>query len=270
MKFDLHTHSTFSDGRLTPFELIERIKRIGFSGFSITDHDTVDAYSFEVMQYAKASEVVLIPGVEFSAYHHDTSIHILGYGYDVDSSVIRSFCNLHKKRRLDRNAAILKALEKEGMTITLEELYQGSPNSIGRPHIGELMRKKGYVSSLQEAFDLWIGDKKPCFVKGSIFGVEETISTIHRSGGKAVLAHPILIKKRSVIRSIAMSFDGLECYYARFPDDKSKEMLRLAEKYDLIPTGGSDFHDETRHLNALGSSFTTLEHLEELLGRKMQ
>ena len=215
-RYDLHSHSTVSDGSCTPKELIDLAEKAELAGISITDHDTIDAYTDDLLSYAKEKNIELIPGVEFSSCYQDTGIHLLGYCFDLQNQAIREFCIRHKDRRKERNHLILELLRKEGMELSENDLRDAG-GVVGRPHIANAMIKKGYVATFQDAFRLFIGDGKPCFAPGNRFSLDETIGVIHAAGGKAVLAHPILLKKRSLIKKLLeLPFDGVECFYANF------------------------------------------------------
>ncbi len=264
-KYDLHTHSTVSDGSFTPKELVDHATLVGLSGISITDHDTIGAYTDDLFAYAKEKEIEIIPGAEFSSAYQDTGIHVLAYCFDLNNPLIKEFCERHKKRRKERNTLILDLLKKKGLEILDTDLeFAGSV--IGRPHIAYAMIKKGYVGTIQEAFKLYIGDGKPCFAPGNRFSLEETIDVIHKCKGKAVLAHPILLKKRSLIKKLLeLPFDGMETYYANFSAKQNGEMSQIAALYaKLIETGGSDFHGEVKSYSILGSAYTSEENLEKL------
>ncbi len=266
-RYDLHTHSTASDGSSTPKELIDQAKALELTGISITDHDTVDAYTEELFLYAKEKNIELISGVEFSSVYQDTGIHVLGYYFDVTHPELREFCVKHKERRKERNKLILELLRKEGMPLTEEDLGD-SKGVIGRPHIAQALIKKGYIATMQDAFSRLIGDGKPCFAPGNRVSLEETIDLIHKAGGKAVLAHPILLKKRSLIKKLlAFPFDGVECFYANFSAKQNEEICHLAEKLgDFVQTGGSDFHGAIKPYSFLGSAYTSEENLSRLKG----
>ena len=264
-RYDLHCHSTVSDGTFTSKELIDLAVSLELAGISITDHDTVDAYTNELLAYTKERNIELIPGVEFSSHFEGTGVHILGYCFDIHNQGLRHFCERHKERRTERNRQILALLKNAGMELNEYDL-RDSLGVVGRPHIATAMIRKGYVADLGEAFRVYIGDGKPCFSPGNRFSLEETINIIHGAGGKAVLAHPILLKKRSLIRKILeRPFDGMECFYANFSAGQNNEMSQIAERNGhLVQTGGSDFHGTIKAHTNLGSAYTTLENLEKL------
>ncbi len=253
---DLHSHTTCSDGSMTPVELVRLAREVGLSALSITDHDTIAAYETAILE-AEASGLELLPGVEFSCDQEGTSVHILGYGYRLDAESILDFCLLHKKRREERNRLILGKLRRIHMPIDEEELIGGS---IGRPHIAQLMVEKKYVRNFKEAFDGFLGEERCCYVVGQTFSVAEGIDRIHQGGGKAFLAHPHLLSKSETVRDLLkLPFDGIECYYARCSPNQEKRFLKIAKEKGLLVSGGSDFHGIAKPYIPLGSSWVDEE-----------
>lgn len=260
---DLHCHTTCSDGTLSPTELVHLAKQIGLNALSITDHDTVEAYS-SVVQLCRELNIELLSGTEFSAVQDEASVHILGYGFNPDNEGIRALCRKHAERRYNRNLAILNLLSKHGMPVSEEELAAISPyatedifhHSVGRPHIAQAMVKKGYVETVQEAFKKYLIEGKPCYAQGNAFSIEETISVIHNAKGLAIIAHPHLLRNNKILRRLLeMDFDGIECYYGNFPPKDHKRWLKIAEKKGWLITGGSDFHGTIKPHNPLGCSW---------------
>lgn len=259
---DLHCHSTYSDGTLSPREILELAKNLQLSGLSITDHDSAAAYP-NVFTEAEKLEIKMIPGVEFSAMHKGTSVHILGYSFQIAHPSISSLSEKHKQRRKERNALMLNKLKQMGMPILESELH--SLHSIGRPHIAQAMLNRGYVTSISEAFNKYLGDNKPCYIKGTPIEVQETLDAIHQANGLAFIAHPHLAKDISFVRELLkMPFDGLECYYARFPKTDHQRWLKLAKEKSLLICGGSDFHGDIKPGIALGSSWIDQEAFQHL------
>lgn len=257
---DLHCHTTFSDGTMTPFELLSEAKEKGLNGISITDHDTIDAYP-EAVVAAKELGISLGSGVEFSCTYRNLSVHVLAYDFDLKEPGIQNLCYRHQQRRTLRNKAILEKLSRLSMPITEEELLAIGQRTVGRPHIGQIMMKKGYVLSIKEAFVRYIGDGKPCFDPGIGISVEETLNIIHQGRGKAFIAHPHLLEGASKIKGLLqLPFDGIECYYARFPLEQEKRWTTIAEEKRLLISGGSDFHGSIKDYNRLGSSWINEEH----------
>ena len=210
---DLHCHSTYSDGTLSPKELVDLALSTGLSALSVTDHDSVNAYP-EVFFEGEKKGLKIISGAEFSAAHRKTSVHILAYGFSYQHPALTQLCERHKERRSQRNRLILEKLAALKMPITEEELLQENSTMTGRPHIALAMVKKGYVVSVSEAFKKYLGDGKACYASGLTFSVEETLHVIHEAKGLGVLAHPHLINNSGLVNELLeMPFDGLECFY---------------------------------------------------------
>lgn len=265
--WDLHVHSTCSDGTYTPKELIDEAKAKSLTGLAITDHDTVAAYTQNLYDYAKENAIGLITGVEFSTIDDKTPVHILGYRFDTDHKAVTDLCQAHVIRRQERNQAILAKLKDYGIEISYDELLAQGGHTIGRPHIAKLLIEKGVVNTIKEAFNRWIGDDQKCYARGRIFSPKEAIETIHKAGGLAFLAHPILLKKRAVIKGLLnrYKFDGMECYYGTFSEDKKKQMVEIAGHFNILTSGGSDFHGSTKSYVRLGVSYTNENEIERIM-----
>lgn len=258
---DMHCHSTCSDGLLTPKELILKAKQLGLAALSITDHDTVDAYTEELFEFAKEQEIILCPGVEFSCQLMGSNVHVLAYNFDIKNHELTRLCQRHQNRRKERNRKILRKLRNQGFLIEDEELEKHQEvGVIGRPHIASLMIKKGFVSSIKEAFNKFLGDGKSCFDAGECFSIEETLKIIKGASGKSFIAHPHLVKKGKLIKEVLKRpFDGIECYYGIFSRKDNQKWLDIASEKKWLISGGSDFHGDSKPQNRLGSSFVDYE-----------
>jgi predicted metal-dependent phosphoesterase TrpH len=269
---DLHIHSYFSDGTNSPEEILYLAKNINLSGISITDHDTIDAYTDDLFKLAKSLNIRLIPGVEVSSELNDINVHILGYNFDLSSQKFRDFLKEIQKKRKLRNTQILQKLKEKNIDISEKELYEFATKKniaqtiIGRVHIARLMYEKGYVPSMQKAFDYYIEDNGPCYVKGYKFSPKQVIDQIQLAKGKAVLAHPNFIKNKIVINKLLeLNFDGLEAYYAKLQPSQEKKWVEVAKRHGLIITGGSDYHGEIRPYITLGCSWVDEDRFNHLL-----
>lgn len=259
---DMHCHSNFSDGATTPFELITLCHQLGLSGLSITDHDSIMSYQdTEIFAWAEQHQVRLCPGIEISSVSRGKSIHVLAYAFPLPNPILQELCIQYEKNRKERNIAILHRLEKIGIYISLEELMSSFPKAvIGRPHIAKLLIKKGHVDTVQNAFRQLLGDRGHCFIPLQSPSTEEVIDHIHQAGGKAFLAHPHLIKHRTILRYLlTLPFDGIECYYARFPNECVQYWRQVAVQHNMLISGGSDYHGLNVEYNLLGSSWVNEE-----------
>jgi 3',5'-nucleoside bisphosphate phosphatase len=269
---DIHTHSNCSDGTLTPVELVVAAAASSLQGLSITDHDTLEAYSEEVFKKAEEKGILLLPGIEISTRYREHDIHILGYGVDLKDLSLQAFVNEIQKRRIERNRQILLKLANRKMVIHEDELkvyegLKGGKKVIGRAHIAHMMVQKSYVKSMQEAFQSYLKEGACCFAAGNKFTPAEAILQIHLASGKAVLAHPHFIKSRKLVRDLLeMPFDGIECYYAKLGPDQEKEWVDIAAEKGFIATGGSDFHGEMKPHIPIGCSWVGQEVFFKLLG----
>lgn len=268
IKYDLHVHTTASDGTNTPLEVLDLAAEAGLGGLSITDHDTVAAYTDVVFAHAAKLGLKLGPGVEFSAKHNGHSVHVLGYAIDVKNKCLLEFCQKHQDRRYRRNLAMCQKLEKMGMSVGDGWLLDdaGVPiQGIGRPHIAKKMVTRGFVKDIKSAFSKYLGDGKCAFVESPIFSVEETIDLIHSAGGKAFIAHPQLCKRNRLLKEILkLNFDGLECYYGGFGHFNAKHWLDIAEEKNWMISGGSDYHGDIKPETRIGSSYVTQEAFENI------
>lgn len=263
---DLHCHTLYSDGILTPDALIAKAKEIGLSGLSITDHDSIQAYE-TAPALAREKQLLLGSGVEFSCAFGELSIHVLGYDFDIHHAGLKSFCEQHRVRRQERNRIILDKLKRRGMVLDEDELNRMG-HMIGRPHIARLMLQKGYVNTMKEAFQLYIGDLKPCYYRGPGFSIEETLALIHEAGGKAFIAHPHLMHSASNIKTLLkLPFDGIECHYAKLPAGQEKKWIKMAKEKNLLMSGGSDFHGDVGEYTSLGSSWVDEDNFHKIFQR---
>lgn len=244
---DLHTHSIASDGSMTPAELVRHAKESGLSAAALTDHDTIDGIG-EALEEGKRIGFEVIAGVEISL-DFDTEMHMLGYFFRDNYLNIEPMLDRLRMNREERNPKMIKKLNELGFDITLEEVRaEAKGKVVARPHIASVMVKKGYIKSIREAFDKYISSGKPAYVKKDRLTPEEGINEILRAGGIPVLAHPIYLGlsfsklDELLSRLAAAGLKGIEAYYVDNSTDDTGNLLRLAIKHDIIPTGGSDFH----------------------------
>jgi len=264
LKYDLHTHTVFSDGTFSIQQLFDLAKLSGLSGLSITDHDTVEAYF-----HMPKTDLEIGVGVEFSCFHQDESVHVLGYDIIIDHPAITSLCARHKHRRLGRNLEILKNLKKLGIEISESELYDRfDKRTVGRPHIAQILVERGVCSSIEHAFRELLGEGKRAYAQGDRVMVEETIDIIRQAGGKAFLAHPHVIRKNKLLKALKqLPFDGVEVFYAKYPRSEILSYENLAHEKKWLISGGSDFHGELKSFNSLGSSWVDKEHFDKIFSR---
>ncbi|WP_296863765.1 PHP domain-containing protein [Thermosyntropha sp.] len=243
--YDLHVHSTASDGILTPEEIIDKAINIGLEGIAITDHDTVDGLaSAEKYNMENKNDLWFITGIELNTEYEEDEVHILGYFIDYNNeSLVKRLVEI-RQERFERARKMVDKLRNMGFNISFERvkrLAQG--DLIGRPHIAQALAEVGYVFSIKEAFDKYIGKGRPGYIPRYKFEPEEAIALINGAGGIAVLAHPGLIKdQKKIMDIIAMGVEGLEVYYPEHSENQIASYLNLCKLKGLLITGGSDFH----------------------------
>lgn len=265
---DLHTHTTASDGSFSPQELLQEAARLGLKGLSITDHDTLNGYK-EILPLAQSLNISLLPGVEFSSLSDKTSVHILAYGFSLDNPLILNLCADYLLRRRERCLEILELLRKNRLPVD-EDIWLKdaliSDQLIGRPHIAAAMMRAGYVTSVEEAFQRYLGEGCPCYRCATSASTAEMIDVIHEAKGLAVLAHPHLIPDERLLQKLLkLPFDGIEAYYARFPMHRNQRFLEIAKRKKWLVTGGSDFHGTIKPHLAIASSWTPQETFDQLI-----
>jgi predicted metal-dependent phosphoesterase TrpH len=265
VRIDLHIHSTASDGTLWPSEILTLAQDLNIAAISITDHDTLEG-SKNALSCGIPSPLKFLTGVEISADPPDSfslsgSLHILGYAVDVDHPDLNQKLFMLKDSRGSRNPRILRLLSGLGIEITFDELRElAEKSALGRPHIARLMVKKGYVPSIDAAFDQYLGHGKPAYVDRFRFGCEDTIRIILDAGGIPVLAHPMLlgIQDNDIFEDFIamlteMGMRGIEVYYPEHTKDLMAYYTRLARRHNLLITGGTDFHGDLNPEIKMGS-----------------
>lgn len=269
-RIDLHTHSTASDGSMKPAELVRHAKRCGLAAVALTDHDTVDGIE-EALEEGNRIGIEVIPGLEISA-DFDPEMHLLGYFFHENYRRIRPVLDELKQRRNERNPKIVKKLQQMGFDITLEEAVRESGGSVvGRPHIAQVLVKKGYVASVSEAFERYLSHGRPAYFKKSRMTPEEGVRAIAEAGGIPVLAHPIYlyldpeVLEGLVSRLKNVGLMGVEAFYVDNTPVQNREMEALAVRHGLVATGGSDFHGKFKPDIEIGIGRGNLEIPERAL-----
>lgn len=257
MASDLHMHTTFSDGKLTPEELVAQAKAAGLKYIAITDHDTVDgvSYLYENGMYPTKG-IHVIPGIEFSAHHPVHEIHILGFNVDIYYPDLLDKLNDVTEARWTRFSDMVEKLQALGYPITEGEVLTlaGGSKSISRSHIARILVKKGFFSSVREAFSAVLEKGKPAYVPHYHLEVEEIIELIKAAGGTSVLAHPKLVGDDDLVRDICKrGIEGIEVFYPRHDAADTARYYMMAQEFNLLPAGGSDFHGyPTRQPSEIG------------------
>ncbi len=256
IRADLHNHSTCSDGEFTPSQLVDMAKKANLDYFSLTDHDGVYGID-EALQRGKEVGVNVIRGIELSCYF-SRDVHILGYGIDYKNKKLNEKLQEVQSQRVERNFQILKKLEDFNIHIERQELENYEVGTVvGRTQIGALMVRHGYVSTIKDAFDYYLGSGKKAFIAPLRLTPKEAIEMIGHCGGKAVLAHPnqLCMSKPDTFDYInelkSYGLFGIESYYYTHSEKDVKFYEEVAKNLSLVSTAGSDFHGEHRS-NVMG------------------
>jgi predicted metal-dependent phosphoesterase TrpH len=262
---DLHIHTTASDGTFTPEQVISHAHQLKLKAIAITDHDTV-AGSKEALGSGVPPSLGFLTGVEISAtpppfYPGSGSFHLLGYSIRLDDPNLNRTLEKLQQARKNRNPAIINRLNELGISITLDEVRkEAGVGQLGRPHIAQLMVKKGVVASINEAFDQFLGTGKPAYVDKQRVECFKAIEIIQDAGGVPVLAHPGLLDYQTenqldelIGKLKKAGIQGVEVYYSGHTPDQTRLYAALAQRHDLLMTGGSDFHGAIQPEIEMGS-----------------
>lgn len=253
VEVDLHLHTTFSDGRLTPAEIVEKAVCVGLKTISITDHDTTDSLVVS-RENADAHGLNFIPGIEIGTKLNSEDIHILGYYVEAEDEEFQRVLKEHRDDRLRRGESIVGILNELGICMSWERVLQiAAGGSVGRPHIARALVETGYARDVKHAFDKFLGFEGPAYVERQLMTPKEAIQLIVQNGGLPVLAHPLYSKFKSGRKSIrnlaklipmliSHGLVGIEGYYGDYSDAQVDKLVKLAEFHNIVVTGGSDYH----------------------------
>lgn len=263
MKADLHNHTVNSDGILTPTELYKYARKRDVDVIAITDHDSIKA-----INEIKENNLPIIIGVELSTYSKGENIHLLGYF--IHNEIPKKICSIldyYAQKRQERALEVIEKLKKYfNISIKYEDIEKYADGAIGRVHIAQAIEEK-YKVPFNEIFEKYIGDDALAYVKTENLDFKEAIDILHNNNAIAVLAHPVYIKRNNVEDLVKMGVDGIEAFYPTNTIEDEKYFLKLAKKYKLLVTGGSDFHKypEDDSMKDLGYSTITAKNLELFL-----
>ena len=268
MKADLHLHTTASDGRLEPKEIVSLAISVGLDVIAVTDHDTVDGVEPALKAASDSNLLKVIPGVEINTDVAKGEVHILGYFIDFTDKKLAATLRKLRDSRLGRAQKMIAKLGDLGMKIDwqrVSELAQGG--TVGRPHISQALFEKGYVRSEKEAFDKYIGHNGPAYVERHKLLPDEAVKLILDAKGLPVLAHPADIAdlEELVPKLKATGLIGLEIYYGNYGPKTIDRLAKIARQYDLVTTGGTDYHAFGDGLEVgIGSRLTPARSVEQL------
>jgi predicted metal-dependent phosphoesterase TrpH len=244
-KGDFHLHSTASDGVHPPTWVMETAAVRGVQVLSLTDHDTTAGYP-EARRAANRLGLQLIPGIELSTDLGKVDVHLLGYGINIQSKPLQDFLAWQREGRIGRAQKIVGILRDHGMPIEVSRVFEiAGEATVGRPHVARALLERGYVSSVQEAFDLWLGNGKPADVDREKLAPEDAIRVIHENGGVAFVAHAIFMGEDwpGVVEQLAKwGLDGIETYYKHYDPPTVAKHAEVGRRLGLALSGGSDYH----------------------------
>ncbi len=254
---DLHCHSNYSDGLLSPEQLIDLAKNRNIRILSLTDHDTMAGVN-QAVRYGKEAGIRVVPGIEFSVYHHDTEIHLLGYNLDQNNIDLLNLLTRIQNARIDRNKKIIANLNSLGYKISQDFLADNQHHQIGRPHIASLMVQNKYVKSEDEAFRRFLRCGAAAYAQRDIITARKAIEVITSAKGLAVLAHPGILGfsefklSNLIVELCDIGLSGLEVFHPVNSNKMSRFLANISQTKNLLQTGGSDFHGRDRDKALLG------------------
>jgi predicted metal-dependent phosphoesterase TrpH len=270
-RIDLHLHTTHSDGSFRPSEVLALAKAASVTALAITDHDITSGLP-EAIASGEALDIEVVPGVEISSSDGRSELHILGYYIDWQDSLFNDRLASLRASRHRRNPLIVERLRAEGLEVTYEEVQAlAGTDAVGRPHIAQLLMKKRYVSSAKEAFDRYLAEGRPAYVARELPAPAEAITWIREAKGLAVLAHPTWVKATGseLATCIAGLKDqglaGIEVHYSTHTKSQTTAYLNLSRQFNLLVTGGSDFHGLTKPDIGVGTGRGNLRVKPDLL-----
>ena len=273
---DLHVHSNRSDGSETPSALVDMALEKGLAAFALTDHDTTDGLD-DALAYAADKDIEVIPGIEFSTEYEGRDIHVVGLYIDYTEEHFQHYLKDFQNSRNLRNQKMCKKLQEHGVDITYEQLlaeYSGSV--LTRAHYARFLLAHGYVKGLPEAFDRYVGDHAPCYIPREKVTPMQAVHLILQSGGVPILAHPILyhMSDERLDKLVATlkqeGLAGIEAIYSTYNAAEERQIRKLAAKYELLLSGGSDFHGAAKPGLSLGNGYGKLYVPYEILAGMKQ
>ncbi len=267
---DLHTHSLRSDGALTPGELVKRAAARGVTIQALSDHDTLSGVAEAITEGARLG-VRIIPATELNTESEWGHVHVLAYFVDPNDAPFEERMKWLRENRANRIEKMVENLNRLGHPVSLarvQEIAQGG--SLGRPHLAQALFEAGHVPSYDAAFDTLISDTSPAYVSRVGLAPIEAVELVRAHGGVPSLAHPgtVLRLEELLPQLVAAGLAGIESYYGSHSPSRTAECLRLAARFDLIPTGGSDFHGRGDHGADLGGVFVPPENIAALEARR--
>jgi predicted metal-dependent phosphoesterase TrpH len=252
---DLHTHTIASDGTLRPRELVAEAAKRGVRVLAVTDHDSTEGLAEAIEEARRHPPLTIVPGIEINCDVEGAEIHILGYCMDYEATWFQEFCRAQREERRARVYRMAERLAALGMPIDVERVFAlVQEGSAGRPHVARVMVERGYVKTVREAFDKYLAADKPAHVPRKKLTPEDAVRLLRRAGGVPVFAHPGLSDRDELVPAlVAAGLMGIECYYSEHSATQRGAYVDLCRRYDLVATGGSDFHGPSVRAAVLGN-----------------
>jgi 3',5'-nucleoside bisphosphate phosphatase len=265
---DLHLHTYFSDGTYSPEEMVSQGRRNGLAALALTDHDTVEGCARTALA-CEAAEMEFITGTELTAEQDDNELHILGYCIDTQNPKLLVEIAKFQTVRQNRIREMVARLNLVKVPLTAEAVFAlANCRAPGRPHVARALVKAGLCSSLDEAFDRYLKKNRPAWVPKFKMSAADAIELIHQAGGAAVMAHPGLNRTDEVIPGmVEAGLDGIECFHTKHSASTAQHYLKLAERFNLLVTGGSDCHGMNKGKPLIGTVKLPYHHVENLKAR---
>ncbi|MFO8058738.1 MAG: PHP domain-containing protein [bacterium] len=266
---DLHTHTSYSDSKESPKNLVERARRAGLRTIAVTDHDTVSGLE-DTYAASRKSSVSIVPGVELSTRHKSVEVHVVGLWIDPASAGLKRIMDRIEKSRVDRAMKMVERLAGLGAAIDFSDVESvAGKGVIGRPHVAQALVDRGRVDSFHSAFRLYIGREGPAYVRKLSISPADAIEAIHGAGGVAVMAHPLVGgPQREHVRDItAMGLDAVEVSHPKLSANDSHWLREYAAGHGLAVSGGSDWHGEGWSEGEMGDYGLNERELQELYSR---
>jgi predicted metal-dependent phosphoesterase TrpH len=262
---DLHAHTTASDGRMAPRDLVRAAARAGVTVLAVTDHDTADGLD-EALAEGPAAGVRVLPGVELSTHAGGMDVHILGYFIDPREPALTGLCAALRRSRVERIRRMVGALQAAGVRVTEEEVFaEAGPGTVSRAHVARVLVRRGIVPTFARAFERYLGRNARAYVPSSALTPAEAVLRIRGAGGVPVLAHPGDLADDGIIPALVQDgIEGLEAFSHNARPSEVERYVRIARDFRLLVTGGSDFHGETDFGRSLGETDCPAEYFREL------
>jgi len=244
VEVDLHLHTTASDGTLTPTQLIDQISSTTLQTIAITDHDSTEGVAEAIEATNAYSNLTVIPGIELGTENEDSELHLLGYFIDIEHPELQKTLEQFRSGRVDTARAMVKKLEEIKRPVSWERIVEMAGGSVGRPHIARAMVEAGHVDTVAEAFDRFLGEKGIARVPRPKLHPVEALKLIHSAGGIGSIAHPrtVRILNPLVVELVEEGVVGIEVYAEKYNSDRRDSYIDIATRFDLVPTGGTDYH----------------------------